>query len=184
MKSISIKGKRNTDKINSMNNPDIIHERTAIKKWSPDILALYENHAEQVNVVNKIYMDVMPLVNREIFIKEIVKKIDGYKRQDIEKKLYEPDKFIDMEEVLSKLTACKISCHYCKKNCYILYSEVLSKTQWTIDRIDNDYGHNKDNIVIACLDCNVRRGTMNSERFKLGKQLKFIKKDSENDACS
>jgi len=184
MKSISIKGKRNTDKINSMNNPDIIHERTAIKKWPPEILALYESHDEQVNVVNKIYMDVMPLVNREIFIKEIVKKIDGYKRQDIEKKLYEPDKFIDMEEVLSKLTACKISCHYCKKNCYILYNEVLSKTQWTIDRIDNDYGHNKDNIVIACLDCNVRRGTMNSERFKLGKQLKFIKKDSESDACS
>ena len=184
MKSISIKGKRNTDKINSMNNPDIIHERTAIKKWPPEILALYESHDEQVNVVNKIYMDVMPLVNRETFIKEIVKKIDGYKRQDIEKKLYEPDKFIDMEEVLSKLTACKISCHYCKKNCYILYNEVLSKTQWTIDRIDNDYGHNKDNIVIACLDCNVRRGTMNSERFKLGKQLKFIKKDSESDACS
>jgi hypothetical protein len=179
MKSISIKGKRNTDKINSMNNPDAIHERTAIKKWSPEILAFYESHDEQVNVVNKLYMDVMPLVNREIFIKEIEKKIDGYKRQDIEKKLYEPNKFIDMEEVLSKLTACRILCHYCKKNCYILYNEVLSKTQWTIDRIDNDYGHNKDNIVIACLDCNVRRGTMNSERFKLGKQLKFIKKDSD-----
>ena len=87
-----------------------------------------------------------------------------------------------MEELLSKLTACRMCCHYCEKKCYILYNEVLSKTQWTVDRIDNDYGHNKGNIVIACLDCNVRRGTMNSERFKLGKQLKFIKKDT--DVCN
>ena len=81
-----------------------------------------------------------------------------------------------MEEVLSKLTACRIKCHYCDVNCYIVYNEVLSKTQWTIDRIDNDYGHNKGNIVIACLNCNLRRGTMDSERYKFGKQMKYIKK--------
>ena len=182
MKSISITGKRNTDKINSMNNLDAIHERTATKKWSKEMLEFYESHDEQIGVINKLYMDVKPLVNREIFIKEIEKKIDGYKRQDIEKKLYDSEKFVDMEELLSKLTACRMCCHYCEKKCYILYNEVLSKTQWTVDRIDNDYGHNKGNIVIACLDCNVRRGTMNSERFKLGKQLKFIKKDT--DVCN
>ena len=87
MKSISIKGKRNTDKINSMNNPDTIHERVAIKKWTQEILTLYENHEEQISVINKLYMDVKPLVNREIFVKEIEKKIDGYKRQDIEKQV-------------------------------------------------------------------------------------------------
>ena len=179
MKSISITGKRNTDKINSLNNPDAIHERNATKKWSQDVLQFYENHDEQISVINKLYMDVKPLINREIFIKEIEKKIDGYKRQDIEKKLYDSEKFINMEEVLAELTSCRLKCHYCQTKCFILYSEVLSKTQWTVDRIDNDYGHNKGNIVIACLDCNVRRGTMNSERFKLGKQLKFIKKDND-----
>ena len=179
MKSISIKGKRNTDKINSMNNPDTIHERVAIKKWTQEILTLYENHEEQISVINKLYMDVKPLVNREIFVKEIEKKIDGYKRQDIEKQLYDSEKFVDMEEILSKLTACRLCCHYCETKCYILYNEVLSKTQWTVDRIDNDYGHNKGNIVIACLNCNLRRGTMDSERFKRGKQFKFTKKDHE-----
>jgi 5-methylcytosine-specific restriction endonuclease McrA len=179
MKSISIKGKRNTDKINSMNNPDAIHERVAIKKWTQEILTLYENHEEQISVINKLYMDVKPLVNREIFVKEIEKKIDGYKRQDIEKQLYDSEKFVDMEEILSKLTACRLCCHYCETKCYILYNEVLSKTQWTVDRIDNDYGHNKGNIVIACLNCNLRRGTMDSERFKRGKQFKFTKKDHE-----
>ena len=86
MKSISITGKRNTDKINSMNNPDAIHERTATKRWSKEMLEFYESHDEQISVINKLYMDVKPLVNREIFIKEIEKKIDWYKRQDIEKK--------------------------------------------------------------------------------------------------
>jgi 5-methylcytosine-specific restriction endonuclease McrA len=177
MKSISITGKRNTDKINSLENPDVVHERNSIKKWAKDILLFYENHDEQVSVINKLYMDVTPLENREIFIKEIEKKISGYKRQDIEKELYDKDKFIDMEQVLSELMACKLNCHYCNTKCYILYNEVLSKTQWTVDRIDNNCGHNKGNIVIACLNCNLRRGTMDSERFKLGKQLKFIKKD-------
>ena len=88
--------------------------------------------------------------------------------------------FIDMECVLSELTACRLKCYYCEKKCYIIYNEVLSKTQWTVDRIDNNCGHNKGNIVIACLECNIRRGTMDSNRFKLGKQLKFIKKDHDD----
>ena len=82
-----------------------------------------------------------------------------------------------MEYVLSEITGCRLKCHYCCEKCYIIYNEVLSKTQWTVDRVDNDYGHNKGNIVIACLNCNLRRGTMDSERFKLGKQFKFTKKD-------
>jgi hypothetical protein len=32
-------------------------------------------------------MDVKPLDNREIFIKEIEKKINGYRQQDIEKNI-------------------------------------------------------------------------------------------------
>ena len=177
MKSISITGKRNTDKMKILENPDMVCERNAIKKFSKDIILFYENHDEQITLVNKIYMDVKPLDNREIFIKEIEKKINGYRQQDIEKNIYDKEKFIDMDNVLSELTKCKLKCHYCNKNCYIIYSEVLSRTQWTIDRIDNNFGHNIGNVVIACLDCNVRRGTMDSNRFKMGKQLKFIKKD-------
>ena len=168
MKSISITGKRNTDKIKGLENPDMICERNAMKRFSKEVIDFYESHEEQISVVNKLYMDVRPLENREIFIKELEKKINGYKQQDVDKKLYEKEKFITMEHVLSKLTGCKLECYYCQKKCYIIYNEVLSKTQWTIDRVDNNYGHNNDNIVIACLDCNIRRGTMNSDRFKLG----------------
>lgn len=160
----------------TLDNPELVLERNAVKKWPQDIIELYEKHDEQISIVNKLYMDVKPLPNSEIFMKEINKKIEGYKRQDIEKELYDKDNFINMEEVLSKITACRLKCYYCSVECYILYNEVLSKTQWTIDRVDNDYGHNKGNIVIACLNCNLRRGTMDSGRYKMGKQLKFIKK--------
>lgn len=176
MKSVSITGKRNTDKMKTLDNPELVSERNVVKKWPQEVIDLYEKHSEQMSIVNKLYMDVKPLPNGDIFKKEIQKKIEGYKRQDIEKEIYDKDRFIDMEEVLSKLTASRIKCHYCEVECYIVYNEVLSKTQWTIDRIDNDYGHNKGNIVIACLNCNLRRGTMDSERYKLGKQLKCIKK--------
>ena len=94
MKSISITGKRNTDKIKTLENPDMICERNSIKKFSKETIAFYENHEEQISVINKLYMDVRPLENREIFIKELEKKISGYKRQDIEKELYEKEKSI------------------------------------------------------------------------------------------
>jgi 5-methylcytosine-specific restriction endonuclease McrA len=180
MKSISITGKRNTDKIKSLENPSMIFERNSMKRFSKELITFYENHDEQISIVNKLYMDVRPLENREIFIKEIEKKINGYKQQDVEKELYDKDLFIDMECVLSEITGCRLKCYYCEKKCHIIYNEVLSKTQWTVDRIDNNYGHNKGNIVIACLECNLRRGTMDSDRFKLGKQFKFIKKDHDD----
>ena len=71
MKSVSITGKRNTDKIKTLENPDNICERSSMKKFSKEMMTFYEKHDEQVSVVNKLYMDVKPLENREIFIKEI-----------------------------------------------------------------------------------------------------------------
>ena len=28
--------------------------------------------------------------------------------------------------------------------------------QWTLDRIDNNIGHSKENVVICCLKCNLK----------------------------
>jgi hypothetical protein len=48
--------------------------------------------------------------------------------------------------------------------------------QWTLERIDNDLGHNKNNVEIACLNCNLRRRTMYHERYLFTKELNIIKK--------
>ena len=44
MKSISITGKRNTDKIKSLDNPDMICERNSVKKWTKELILFYEKH--------------------------------------------------------------------------------------------------------------------------------------------
>lgn len=38
----------------------------------------------------------------------------------------------------------------------LLYKLVREPKQWTLDRIDNEYGHCVDNIVLSCLECNLK----------------------------
>ena len=66
-------------------------------------------------------------------------------------------------------------CNYCREKCFVIYKEVLFSYQWTLDRINNDMGHIKDNVVISCLKCNLQRKTMDYDRFEWGKKLKIKK---------
>lgn len=113
----------------------------------------------------------------KIIIQQIKKKILGYKSQDIMKSKYNPDKFVDISTIIELLNTCKNQCYYCKKNTNVLYENVREPRQWTLDRIDNDEGHNKDNLLIACLTCNLRRKLMHTERYAFTKQLTIIKQN-------
>jgi 5-methylcytosine-specific restriction endonuclease McrA len=150
-------------------------KRAACEKWNlPDN---YFTYSHQFSIVSKLYMNLENDVieNRDIYIKEITKKLSGYKRQDIDKDIYSKNIFISLEELIEKLLCSKLKCFYCKTACELIYENILSKRQWTLDRIENDAGHNADNVVICCLECNLKRGTMDSDRFKYGKQLRFKK---------
>jgi RNase P subunit RPR2 len=109
--------------------------------------------------------------HRSLVLKELSNKIAGYKRQDVEKRVFKKDLFVSLEDVVDKLLCSRLKCFYCKRNCELLYKNMYSKQQWTLDRIDNDVGHNADNVVVSCLECNLKRGTMDSDRFKYGKQI-------------
>ena len=63
----------------------------------------------------------------------------------------------------------KLSCHYCKCNLQILYNSTLEKKQWSLDRVDNDIGHNTDNVVISCLECNLQRRRTDMKKFEFTK---------------
>lgn len=110
-------------------------------------------------------------------LKQIQSKINGYKNQDKKKKIFSSDKFVDVDFILNLLKENEFKCYYCKNNVKILYKLVRESTQWSIERINNEFGHNKDNVTIACLDCNLKRKTMYHERFKFTKQLNIVKND-------
>jgi 5-methylcytosine-specific restriction endonuclease McrA len=112
-------------------------------------------------------------------LKHILREIDtkrkAYIYQDKHHKIYDPRYSITTERIVEMLVGSELLCHYCREICQVAYKESMCRKQWTLDRIDNNYGHNDTNVVIACLDCNLKRGTMDSERFRQGKQFTFRK---------
>ena len=111
-----------------------------------------------------------------LILQQLGQKIGGYKAQDIHKKLYSEAEFVDVEWTLDLMKKCNNHCFYCKKTVHVLYENVREPLQWTLERIDNDFGHNKNNVEIACLNCNLRRRTMYHERYLFTKELSIVKK--------
>lgn len=111
-----------------------------------------------------------------IFLQEINKKISGYKHQDVLKHIFNKRVFVDILYIINILILCNLDCYYCKEKVNVIYQQVRDPKQWSLERIDNTFGHNKGNTVIACLYCNLRRRTMYHERYVFTKQLKLVKK--------
>ena len=115
----------------------------------------------------------------EIAIQQMKAKIRGYLSQDKEKKLYCEERFVNLDHILSLFRDSSMNCYYCKEKTSIFYEYVREPKQWTLERIDNKFGHNCDNVVIACLGCNLRRRTMASEKYVQTKAMStVIKLDS------
>ena len=126
----------------------------------------------KMNLENNIDDDIV-----KIAVQEIHKKICSYKHQDIIKKKLDVDVFIDFNCVINKMIECELKCRYCKGVMSVLYDITREMKQWSVDRIDNDKGHNKDNFHLACLDCNLKRRRRTDEKFLFTKQLSIVKKD-------
>jgi len=104
-------------------------------------------------------------------------KQSGYRHQDIVKNIFNPTLFISIPRIVELLRQSELLCFYCREEVKILYEHVRDKKQWSLERLDNAQGHNTDNVVIACLSCNLRRRTMHYERYVATKQLRFLKID-------
>jgi hypothetical protein len=110
-----------------------------------------------------------------IIIKEIERKISGYKQQDMKKKVYHEQEIIQFCQVIEKFIECKLKCYYCFQPMKLLYKIVRDSQQWTLDRIDNSLGHTNKNVVICCLECNLKRRIQSSQKYLFTKQLKLVK---------
>ena len=154
-------------------------KREVTKKW--DFAEDNFNYDKQMKLINDI--SKMNLENSfdgdiaKIAVQEINKKICSYKHQDIIKKKLDINSFIDFNCVIDKMIECELKCRYCKCEMSVLYDIMREMKQWSVDRIDNEKGHNKDNFHLACLDCNLKRRRRTDEKFLFTKQLSIVKKE-------
>jgi hypothetical protein len=129
--------------------------------------------------LQRMYDDNYNTENRKTvhFIKQQIRgKISGYRAQDREKGLFCQDKFVTESDVLSLFESSDLACYYCKEDVLLLYEYVRDPKQWTLERLDNKFGHNRDNIVVACLRCNLRRRCIHSERYVQTQQMRNVVK--------
>ena len=169
MKSVKIIGKRNVDSFKPKNE----RKRKILDKLSEKNILIKENQHKLVK-----RLSANEDFSGNIFVKkELERKIKSYRAQDIKKNKLNEEKLIKMDECIDKLVLSKMKCYYCNENMLLVYENVREGKQWTLDRIDNSIGHITENVVISCLDCNLKRRTMNDEKFKFSKQMKIIKKN-------
>jgi hypothetical protein len=178
-RSISITGTNNRYLIKRANRvKNEVKKREIMNKYN--INPIFLNYEKQMQMIKEIYCKSNQDENNQvktILHQEIERKISSYKQQDLLKNKYNEALFIDIECVLKKLIDTNMQCFYCNCPILVLYEIVRELTQWSVDRINNDEGHNKDNFVIACLNCNIKRRTTNSKKFLFTKQLNLVKVD-------
>lgn len=179
-KKINIIGTNNRYKIKKLNEPieNKIKKRVETEKWTfSEEHYKYENQLIMLSdILNNNFTRVDEV--SKIAIQQINKKIYSYKQQDIIKKLLNEEKFLTFESIINKMNECKLKCRYCKKEMNVLYDISREMTQWSVDRIDNDKGHDIDNFHLACLDCNLKRRRRTDEKFLFTKQLNIVKQDN------
>jgi hypothetical protein len=104
-------------------------------------------------------------------LRDIRKKHSSYKSQDKQKHKYDHDQHITLDEIIDKLIYSQMKCYYCNRDLLITYHKKKDGLQWTLERLNNNLGHYKDNTCIACLKCNLGRRTDNHEYYKKGKTM-------------
>lgn len=140
-------------------------------KWKYDDIT----YDDEIKILNDLKNNVQN-EDTKILKSELKKKLAGYKNQDILKNKFNDKQFITLEETLTKIIACKTICLYCNCKSKLFYKYIRDTNQWTLDRIDNNFGHNADNVEISCLKCNLKRKTISPDKYILTQQLTTIKK--------
>lgn len=159
-------------------------KRVATEKWNFSI-KLYE-YQLQIQMIKDIYSNHYNYNDEvsKIAIQQLNRKIYGYKQQDIIKKHFNDKEFITFQSVINKMIECELKCYYCSTEMSVLYDISREMKQWTVDRIDNDVGHNLSNYYLSCLECNLKRRRRSDDKFLFTKKMKLVKLPRENNVDS
>lgn len=178
-KKISIEGTSTRYQLKKLIQKKEKKPRQITKTW--DINEEEKQYAYQLNILNELlnvskdsYISMSMSVisnNHKLAISHLKAKLSGYRHQDILKKRIEEDKLINYEQLLELLVKYKLKCNYCSGELLLLYEFVREGKQWTLDRIDNDIGHNYGNVLVSCLECNLKRRVVNKDKFFLSQNM-------------
>jgi len=138
----------------------------------------YEIDMNQLECITELYLkgELNTETNSHKDIITVLKqKYSSYKNQDKQSHKYDPEQHITYEQMIEKIYKSGLKCYYCNCDLSILYNKKRLKSQWTLERLDNNLGHYYTNTCISCLDCNLKRRTDNYEYFKQSKQTKVVK---------
>ncbi len=138
----------------------------------------YDIDINQLESISELYLKGELSTNQKTnndIIDVLKKKYSSYKSQDKQSHKYDSEQHITYEQMIEKLYNSKLKCYYCNCDLSILYNKKRLKTQWTLERLDNNLGHYTSNTCISCLECNLKRRTDNYEYFKQSKQTTIVK---------
>jgi hypothetical protein len=159
-----------------LDNDDLAFEtQLELLRQISDSLVKTKEAIKETNDNKEITNKEITNKERQMIISHIKTKLSSYKQQDILKKKYLPQDFVSYNDVIGLLTQSNMKCYYCSCETYLLYEIVREMKQWSLDRINNDIGHNKNNLVICCLECNLKRRRTNEDAFFFTKNLKIQK---------
>lgn len=169
-KKINITGQNNRYQMKKL-----CQEKTALKrKNNSEIEKINCFHSHELQ--KQLLLD--PLLHEKEYsfiVSELKRKMTSYKQQDLTKGRYHRENFITIDYVIQLLKESELTCCFCSKNVFLLYSFKRDLKQWTLDRINNDEGHNLNNVLIACLECNLKRRTTSKDAFMFTKNLTITK---------
>ena len=87
----------------------------------------------------------------DITIKYMIK---NSKKHDIKKNRYNESEFVDYQYLFNLIDIFNDQCFYC--DCHLQYTNFTNNLA-TIERINNELGHIKSNVLISCYKCNVSK---------------------------
>ena len=180
-KKINIVGTNNRymiKKLTRKTNNEEIKKRAECKKWNFSF-DIYEIDTQK-KIINEIILNNFETSDEKcnLLLQQINKKIYSYKQQDLLKKIYNETKFINVKCIVQNMNDCHLKCRYCKEEMFVIYDLLREKKQWSVDRVNNNEGHNIDNYYLSCLSCNLKKRRTSDEKFLFTKQLNIIKNDS------
>jgi hypothetical protein len=177
-KVINIEGTANRYQIKKLVTSKVEKKRVISNKWN--IVEEDLEHSNQLNIIKNINMNIT-CAHDQLMKTQIERKLSAYKQQDVDKNRYDLNKFITFTDVVKLLAECKLLCDYCSNETFVLYEIVRELRQWSLDRVDNDKGHNLGNVIISCLECNLKRRRTNKDAFMFTKKLSILRNGFKGD---